>query len=697
MIGGLKQLAVDPLLPLWAVGALAVLLVAAALLAGMSRLRSAMLRLLAAVAVIAALLNPQRVEEEREPLPDTVLVIRDRSESTLVGDRAAKMEALASELTVKVAADPTLEAVSVDMAQTNLPGQDGTRLLATLQQGLGELPADRIAGVVVITDGQLHDVPEAPTGLLPDGLPIHALVPEGGGERDRRMNVTIAPTYGLVEEAADFTFRIDDPEASGTALVELRINGVLAARQAVNVNEDASFSAKIDRRGRNTVELRAENLEGELTTRNNVHVTEIQGIRDRLRVLLILGAPHSGGRAWRNLLTSDPAIDLVQFTILTDPSRQNRNARASELSLIEFPTRQLFEESLDEFDLVIFDQYQRRSQGSRGRSRPLILPIQMQNIARYVEQGGALLVAAGPGYASDDSLYRTPLAAVLPAIPTGQVTETGFRPRINSEGALHPITKAYVGRDDGWGRWFRLIDTNVVSGNVLMEGPQAEPLLVIDKVGDGRVAVLASDQAWLWAKGFDGGGPYSDMFRKLAHWLMGEPDLEAERLSARSDGETLLIERTTLDDDPAPVTVTAPDGSQRQVELSREAEGVYRASLPFGDGGGPGAYRLESGDTSDIAAVGALNPREYADLTATVDVVQRLGSATGGLALQTRSLPAIRRVDAGETTSGADWMGLVANDRFEVRDSRRTELFPSWVWLVLAGLFLGLAWRRESV
>ena len=689
----LDQIGWDPQVAPWLIAALGALLVAAALLAGASRLRSAALRLLAAGAVVLALLNPQRVEEEREPLPDTLVVIRDGSESTTVGTRGDRLGALDAELAQAVADDPTLEAVAYELQSSSLPGQDGTRLLPTLSEALGEVPPSRLAGVVVLTDGQIHDAPDDPAGLLPDGTPLHVVVPEAGTERDRRMNVTVAPTYGLVDEEAEFTFRIEEPGGSGTAVVELRINGELQARQPVQVNEDASFSAPIDRRGRNTVELRVADLPGELTTRNNVFVSEISGIRDRLRVLLLTGSPHSGGRAWRNLLKSDPAVDLVHFTILTNPTAQRTNAPASELSLIEFPTRQLFEESLDEFDLIIFDQYTRRRQSARGRTRALIRPNQLQNIARYVEGGGALLVAAGPGFAGPDSLYRTPLAAVLPAIPTGEIAEDGFRPRINAEGRLHPITRPIASGSEDWGRWFRIVDTNVVAGNVLMEGPQAEPLLVIDRVGDGRVAVLASDQAWLWAKGYEGGGPYSALFRNVAHWLMGEPDLSAERLTARSDGGTLLVERTTLETDPAPVTVTGPDGTQTRVELTREAEGIYRASVPAS---GPGAYRLDSGETSDIAAIGALNPREFSDLATTLDPLTPFAELTGGLIAQTDALPAIRRVRAGADTSGGNWMGLVANGEYEVRDSRRADLLPPWAYLVFAGLCLGLAWRREG-
>ena len=689
----MSGIAFDPLISVTWIGVLAVALLVAAILAGVSRLRSAVLRVLAALAIIAALMNPQRVEEEREDLPDSLLVIRDRTDSTDVGDRASRLDALQESLASEVAADASLEAITITLAQSTEAGRDGSLLLPALTEGLGEIPASRFAGVVVLTDGQLHDIPETAQRILPEGIPLHVVVPEGEGERDRRMRVTVAPSYGLVDEESVFEFRVDDEVGAGDAVVELRINGELVTRESVPTNTELRFPVPIERRGRNTVELRAAPVEGEITERNNLHVSEISGIRDRLRVLLIVGAPNSGGRAWRNLLKSDPAVDLVQFTILTNPWVQDARAGQNELSLIQFPTQQLFEETLDEFDLVIFDQYKRRQLSSTGRSEPLIAPYQLSNIARWVEEGGALLVAAGAGYAASDSLARTPLSAVLPALPTGEVTETPFRARINDEGALHPITASFAGRDDDWGRWFRVVDTNVVSGNVLMEGPGAEPLLIVDKVGDGRVAVLASDQAWLWARGFDGGGPYSAVFRRLAHWLMGEPDLEAERLTARADGDTLLVERRSLQDDPGPVTITAPDGTQQQIVLTKEAEGIWRGTAASR---GPGAYRLDGNGASDVAAVGALNPLEYSDLRATTEKLSPLVEANGGLITQSDSLPDIRRIRPGAVTAGDGWMGLVRHERYEVRASRRTDALPSWVYLLLAGLFIALAWRRES-
>ncbi len=133
-------------------------------------------------------------------------------------------------------------------------------------------------------------------------------------------------------------------------------------------------------------------------------------MRDKLRVLLVSGEPHAGERTWRNLLKSDASVDLVHFTILRPPEKQD-GTPINELSLIAFPTRELFQQKIGEFQLIIFDRYARQG----------VLPIiYFDNITRYVRDGGAVLVAAGPDYASQTSLWRTPLDAILPAEPDRQ-------------------------------------------------------------------------------------------------------------------------------------------------------------------------------------------------------------------------------------------------------------------------------------
>ncbi len=691
----LPNIAFDLLLPLSIIAILMALAVLAAVLVGMGRMRSFLLRIFAALMIGAALMNPQTVEEDREPLKDEVLILKDMSDSAQIGTRAAALESTYAALIKTLESDPTIAVTTA-----NVPTDaNGTRMTAAMIESLGNLPQSRLAGIIAITDGQVHDLPDNPETLLPDTVPFHSLIVGDPNARDRRIRAILAPRFGLVGEQADFVVRVDDPGRIGErAPIEIKLNGEVKARFSAIIGDRVTLPLKIERRGVNTVELTVEPAEGELTLKNNLFVAEISGIRDRMRVLLVTGEPHRGGRSWRNLLKSDPAVDLVQFTILTNPGAKFVNATQDELSLIAFPTRRLFEEKLDEFDLIIFDQFtRRRTPGRSGRATPILRPYYIQNIAEYVEDGGALLVATGPAFATEDSLYRSPLSAILPAVPTGETAEYSFKPKLNDKGRRHPVTAPFYGKDDqSWGSWFRIIESNVVSGDILMNGPGEEPLLVIEKVGDGRVAMLMSDQAWLWARGYDGGGPYNEMFRRLAHWLLGEPDLDAEKLSAQTNGDTLMIERRTLSDDAQNITLQKPDGTTEVVTLEKIENGLFRGSAKTS---GQGAYRLTSGDLTTITAIGALNPKEFSDLTPTREILAPFSAATGGKTVMTPTtaeIPAIRRVRDSAAKSGDDWIGLVAHNEYVTRASKRAPLAPGLLFYALALLALALAWRREG-
>ena len=448
------NLAFDPLLPLTWVMGLGILIFIASIATSIGRLRSQFTRLTAGLFLLIGLLNPQSIEEDRETLPDTVIVIEDRSDSMKFGGRSEALTEMTGELKSKFREDGNLDVITISVPQDI----KGTLIAAALTDALAGAPSKRLAGVIALTDGRAHDISEAVSGYLPENTPFHSLIIGEAKARDRRIFATKAPKFGVVGEQAEYELLVEDPGFEGErARIELKLNGNVKARFPITIGRPLSVPLEIERRGSNTVGLLVQGVEGELTQNNNLFVSEIQGIRDRLRVLLITGEPHSGGRAWRNLLKSDPALDLVQFTILTSSSKSTR-AGEQELSLIQFPTRQLFEERLDEFDLIIFDQYERRSLPSRqGRSRPTIPPQYFQNISRYVEDGGALLLATGPAFATQASLYRTPLVSVLPTRPTGEILTGAFRPELNDKGKRHPITSDFQGNEDqAWGAWYRV-------------------------------------------------------------------------------------------------------------------------------------------------------------------------------------------------------------------------------------------------
>lgn len=673
----------DPLIAVWMIAAICALAFIGAIATGGAGLKSFLARTFAIAALGIGLLNPQQVTEERENLPDVALVITDKSASMDIGDRRDTADKMAIDLNAQLRALGDIEVININIEA----GDDGSPLAPALIEGLSNLPANRIAGVFAITDGQIHDLPAQSERMVPDGTPFHALIVGSDQARDRRLTAVSAPRFGLVDESVDFQVTVDDPGFEGqTALIQVRLNGAEQATFDVIIGDTVTIPVMVEKRGTNTVEIIAQYVEDELTYYNNVFNSELSGIRDRLRVLLITGEPHSGGRAWRNLLKSDPSVDMLQFTILRPPGK-SVGASSREMSLIAFPTRELFEDKLEEFDLVIFDQYRRRR---------ILSPYYIQNISRYVEGGGALLVAAGPPFASSQSLYRSPLSTVLPARPTGELLEEPFRPELTDKGKRHPITSGFNdGTSERWGRWFRAIDASVVSGDVLMSGPDNKPLLVLDQVGDGRTALLLSDQAWLWAKGVDGGGPYNEMFRRVAHWLMGEPDLEAEKLAASIKNGILTVERTTLEDNDQSVRIVTPDDKAGVLKLTRTGPGKYEGQVKAEL---QGAYRVEDGEIIAIAAAGSLNPKEFAQLLPTTDVLSPMTKATGGhISLRSAGdLPELRRVKPDARASGGSWAGVVAQGQYDVTASKREPYAPVLLFFLLAVLGLGAAWRLEG-
>lgn len=693
--------------------ALAALALAALLIAGFhiyQRRRGALLRLCSLALLVTLLANPALREDVSDPLSDIAVVLVDRSESQNIGQRRETTDAALSELQAKLKTLPGLEVRIIETSSDASGANTGTRAFKSLGNELAAIDPDRLAGVFILTDGRIHDVPkvtdeegdEIDIGI---SAPLHTLLTGSPNEIDRKLSLVKAPRFGIVGAKVEFALRIDDFGASDpTDITDIAIVKVTASRDGEKAQEfylptgtTNQLTMELTHGGESIVEFRVEPLEGELTEANNSSVILINGIRDRLRVLLVSGEPHAGERTWRNLLKADPAVDLVHFTILRPPEKQD-GTPTNELSLIAFPTRQLFAQKLDEFDLVIFDRYRRRG----------VLPIiYLSNIARYVAEGGALLTAAGPSFASPYSLFRTPLAEVLPARPSGRIIEAGFKPAVSVDGARHPVTANLPGANDPeaplgsvgaeaeWGRWFRLIGVDKLSGDTVMEGPDGHPLLILDRFGEGRVAQMMSDHAWLWTRGYEGGGPQAELLRRLAHWLMKEPELEEEVLRAAIAGEEMSVTRRTMKSSVPLITVTTPSGKEEFFALDKQSPGLWSG---VHEATQPGLYRITDGNRTALAIAGPVNPKEFADVRATEDLIAPVARRTGGNIywLKDGGVPDLRQVEDGRRARGRTWAGLERNRALVVTDTKTTSLLPPLLALLLALGLLTLGWRREG-
>ncbi len=677
-----SRLAFDPLTPwavLWVlVGAAALLWLVYVLLRG----KAWLMRALAMTVLALALANPLWVKEEREPLKDIVALVLDRSESMNFRGRAETAQAAFDQLRSKIETDDSLE---LRIAETD-PDADGTDIYAALQSSLSDAPRDRIAGAILITDGQVQDMPSDTQEAAPLG-PVHALIVGGEDEIDRRIEIQSAPSFGIVDNRVDLRVRVDDPTAQ-TVRVAISINGEQRPPQTVQVGQPDTISLRLDRRGENLVVLQVEGIPGELTLANNLASARIRGVQDRLRVLLITGEPHAGARVWRDLLKSDPSVDLVHFTILK-PLDKNDATPTEQLALIAFPKATLFRDKLDEFDLVIFDHELRHG---------ILEPGYFNNIARYVENGGALLIAAGPPYDAADALYNTALASVLPGRTTGRVVEKRFVPQLTELGKRHSVT-AGLPTDPPWGDWMRYMEMEPGSAaEALMKAPDGAPLLLLDRVDKGRVASVMSDQLWLWSRGYEGGGPYAELIRRMAHWLMKEPELEEEFLSLETGSSEIKANLRTMSDKPQPLKLTGPDGQTKDAEWTLASPGVFRTAVQGRD---LGLYSAKTGDLKAVTVRGPSHPREYLNVKATTEIVQAIVDATGGSAVRIGAsgqpqLPDLRRVGPRGRAEGLGWMGLRQRGAYAVRATESTTLLPGVLGMALAVLFMMLAWRREG-
>jgi hypothetical protein len=667
------------------------------------------LRTLAIAVLLGLLANPSLKQEHREALPDIAVVVVDESPSQGIGKRRSQAETALAHIRERLAKDKNIElrviraAKPVPVSETadgaaeaKVPRDRGTRLFEPLFRIMGDIPPQRFAGTILITDGQVHDTPKT-IKELPFRGPLHGILTGTRNLRDRRLVIEQAAGFGIVGEHAVVTLKIVESGAAGTrARVTITQDGKDKRVLELATGFSHTVELSVGHAGPNVFEIAVEPAEGELTMANNRAAVVINGVRDRLRVLLVSGLPHAGERVWRNLLKADPSVDLVHFTILRPPDKQD-GTPVNELSLIAFPTRELFEEKLEDFDLIIFDRYHRRG----------VLPVNyLQNIVKYVRGGGAILEAGGPALATPLGLFRTPLREILPLAPTNRVLKGGFRAEITDVGRRHPVTARLPGAAEqlkgakratpSWGRWFRLIEAEPLRGVVVMKGKAGKPVLALDRVEKGRIAQLLTDQIWLWARGFEGGGPQAELLRRTAHWLMKEPDLEEEDLRAEIRGNRLTVTRRSLKKDESPVTLRTPGGESRSVKLIDRGDGRTTGALTITE---PGLYRIT--DTARkrtvYAAAGTLNPLEFSDVTTSEKTLAPIAKATkGGVFWAVDGLPDIRRPGPERALAGRGWLGLRANSDYVVRGVDEIPLLPVLLALALALATMIGAWRREG-
>lgn len=716
------QILFNPLVPLWGMAFLALgfFLVLGILFLrqkNRSSIQGLWLRSAFASLIIVCLANPSILAEKREPLKDNVLVVVDETGSIQLGERAAQIRTALDGLKKKLS---VFENVSVELAHVN--GHDKTELFSVVAARRASLPDNRLAGIIVLTDGQIHDVPQK--ARL--NAPMHFLLAGNRDEFDRRLKIIAAPSYGLVGKPVTITARVEDaPKVqSAEAQIMLQTDDGSSQTISVPVGQDFKFDIPSLHAGKNFLALTTPVLPDELTAINNQDSMSLNGIRNRLKVLLVSGAPHSGERVWRNFLKADADVDLVHFTILRSPDKFVDGVRPGEMALIAFPVHELFATKLQGFDLIIFDRFAKSG---------LIPDMYLQNVVEYVKNGGALLVSANTEDMVLDRLSASPLGDILPLQPTGGLLRGAFRPSLSAVGLRHPVTAPLAQALDTAGEWFRqAAATPKVGADIVLTGLGAQPILALSHVGQGRVAQFASDEFWLWSRNYNGGGPEAELLRRTAHWLMKEPELEETALQAMAAPVPVEGQKIATPEPDLAVTNQAknkpaePMNGSMAWQITATLRSLKEASKPFeliGPEGekykgslteGPipgvlsaqltvlqtGLYKLTAGNQTALVLAGQQGTPEYADMRATAEHITSAATDTGGGIFWLSDLPQgpeIRLLGTPAFSySGNQWLGLKKNGMTRVVGSTEYPLLPAGVLLGALLIIILWCWWRES-
>ncbi|MFK7902098.1 MAG: hypothetical protein AB8B49_04565 [Nitratireductor sp.] len=693
------NIAFSPQLPISLIGLILGITLLFVLWGLLTRLKGALIRALGWSLLAIALFNPSLLIEEREAIKSIVAIVSDKSASQKLNGREAQTNLTVGKIKQDLAKLDTFEVREIEVTdQISNTSDVSTALFAALQNTIKDVPSSQLAGAIFVTDGQVHDIPKA-LNELGINAPIHALITGVENEKDRQIKILEAPRYGVVGESYEISYLVSQEGFSNNqdVLVSIFIDGELITQEPATPGQVSTFFDDVRHGGKNIIELRVEEAADEITTTNNQVFTTLNGIRENLRVLLVSGEPHVGERTWRNLLKSDASVDLVHFTILRPPEKQD-GTPINQLSLIAFPTRELFIQKIDEFDLIIFDRYSRRG----------VLPmLYFDNIARYVRDGGAILIAAGPEYGVAGSIAQTPLSDVLSALPTGKMRQGPYKPRVSKTGQKHPVTRSLNNAQQNgdfdnpkWSNWFRSISVDTPSGEVVLKGVEDDPLLILERFDEGRVALLLSDHAWLWARGYEGGGPHLQLLRRISHWLMKEPELEEERLAATSDGNTLFVQRQTLEEQPLDTIITTPSG--KQITLSATSDdtkenGIFAFETKVDE---IGLYQISNGDLQTLTHVGKPNPREFSQVLSTTALLEPIIEQSRGqiqrVSKDATNVPRILSVNQGASAKGNAWIGLEDTKATLLKGIDRVSLFSGFFGLALLLLAFAGLWTREG-
>lgn len=691
----------NPQIPEGIIWALAILAAGSTLYAASRKMEGAWMRAGAALAAGIYLANPEIVSEQYQNLSSEALIMVDMSESQGLDGRDILTRESLAELETRL--DQLGLKVTIVEFGDNGQGQ-GTNITEALQSGLSTIPTAQLGAVFVLSDGELHDI-ETVLDRVQLEAPIHGLISGEENEQDFRVAIERAPRYSDAGEDIEIAYSVISDhvldDQNYVAEVVVRNNGQIVATQSVDeINELQTLNLPDLGRGNNNIEIMIEKvfrgdapevnlLSADVSAENNRITATIEGIGEEANVLVISGAPQQGTRHLRELFGDDPDVNFVHFAYLRPPEKEDETPLRY-LATTAFPVHEVLNQNIEDYDVIVLDNY--TYQG--------IIPLSyFDNIKSYVEDGGSLLVVGSDSLSAANGLGATSLKDILPLVPNGTTLEQTFQPQITETGERYPISRnlEFTLPQEQWGPWFSLAETNAREGSiVLMDDGNNHPLLAISEYGEGRIAMLASDQNWVWAKRQlgNGGGPADELISNLNRWLVFNQAMEEENIRLIPDGEQVIVELQTVGDEPEAVTITSPSGRTIEVTPQDYLPGLRRA---FIDADELGVYRVErAGENPDFAfaQIGFADPLEMRRVISTPDLIAPVAAETGGVVARMNDIPLIKGF-ADITPEDEGVMGLKLSDEQELSGTTRYPI-PPWVPMLLFAGFFAASLKREG-
>ena len=745
-----KLVSLSPL-PVWALVLLGMALVAGVVLAGMGLRREPSpgrkialwsLRILAGLAALFFLLEPGIRNMQVAQTKNRVAVLVDRSasmnfpvdeggrtRSEVVAEYlesiSPELEGLEDRFVFEVYGfDPELAPISSEKLRSEPASAGRTDLLTALRSAkAGEQGSSRkLSGILLFSDGADNSelasgVAGAAKSMLADfQVPVSTFVVGSDGLKDLAVERVKVDDFAFVRNSITVEVEVRGRGFAGqnVPVVLSRENQTIASKSvAIESNDDVktvAFTFTPDQTGRFVYSVNVPVYPGEAVKENNTRSFVLKVIRDRVRVLLVVGRPSWDERFLRGLLKQDPNVDLVSFYILRTSNEDTNVLDANrELSLIPFPVEEIFDQKLHTFDVVIFQNF-----GYVDRN----IPIEQyeRNLEEYVREGGAFAMLGGDLAFGNGRDIFPQLMKAMPVEASGTPPdEAPFQARLTPEGARHPVTAiAQAAGESNAAAWAALpaipganLTRAKPGATVLLDHPlqnvdgRPAPLLALWEYGRGRSMVLATDASWHWSfTSHVDGAPersYDRFWSNALRWLVRDPELTTLRVTADppqvepgkpvaalvtarlpdyapADGAQVVVELHSVEDRQVIATQTGTTGS----------DGVVRVEFPPVK---PGAYKLEAtatrgeqslGEGDDAVAVRAVGP-ELSDASVRGDLLQALAKETSGRAFQ---LP----------RSGLPDLPLIDPPVVEVGRSKDQPLWDRWYYLLALATLLGGEW-----